>query len=121
MPKEEVVHEEEEEKETFTTWVLDTLGGVKEEIFDSLVNTGGNTSWVDRIVGTLVNEEEEELNEVKEGVREGEDEGESCAVVTWRCLSQVLGLDTIHTMITITLIILITRTILIIVSSLSGV
>ena len=112
-----MAHEEDEEKETFTSWVLDTLGGVKEEIFDSLVNTGGNTSWVDDIVGTLVNEQEEELNEmrdVNDGGREEEDEGESCAIVTWRCLSQVLGLDTILTMIiTITRIILTIRTILI--------
>ena len=46
-----MAQKEDEEKETFTSWVLDTLGGVKEEIFDSLVNTGGNTSWVDGIVG----------------------------------------------------------------------
>ena len=81
-----------EEEETLTSWVLDTLGGVKEEIFDSLVNTEGNTSWVDGIVGTLVNEKEE-YNEIYNGDPEEEEEDESCAIVTWRCLSQVLGRD----------------------------
>ena len=113
MPNEEVAHQEDEEKETFTTWVLDTLGGVKEEIFDSLVNTGGNTSWVDGIVGTLVNEELNEMGEVEDGSREEEEESESCAVVTWRCLSQVFTMIIILTLITvIILIILITRIIL---------
>ena len=110
MPNEEVAHQEDEEKETFTTWVLDTLGGVKEEIFDSLVNTGGNTSWVDGIVGTLVNEELNEMGEVEDGSREEEEESESCAVVTWRCLSQVFTMIIILTV--IILIILITRIIL---------
>ena len=110
MPNEEVAHEEDEERETFTSWVLDTLGGVKEEIFDSLVNTGGNTSWVDGIVGTLVNEELNEMGEVEDGSREEEEESESCAVVTWRCLSQVFTMITILTLITV--IILITRIIL---------
>ena len=113
MPNEEVAHQEDEEKETFTTWVLDTLGGVKEEIFDSLVNTGGNTSWVDGIVGTLVNEELNEMGEVEDGSREEEEESESCAVLTWRCLSQVFTMIIILTLITvIILIILITRIIL---------
>ena len=113
MPNEEVAHEEDEERETFTSWVLDTLGGVKEEIFDSLVNTGGNTSWVDGIVGTLVNEELNEMGEVEDGSREEEEESESCAVVTWRCLSQVFTMIIILTLITvIILIILITRIIL---------
>ena len=108
-----MAHEEDEEKETFTSWVLDTLGGVKEEIFDSLVNTGGNTSWVDGIVGTLVNEELNEMGEVEDGSREEEEESESCAVVTWRCLSQVFTMIIILTLITvIILIILITRIIL---------
>ena len=84
--------EVEEEVETFTSWVLDTLGGVKEEIFDSLVNTEGNTSWVDGIVGTLVNENEE-YNEIYGGDQEEEEEDESCAIVTWRCMSQVWGRD----------------------------
>ena len=110
MPNEEVAHEEDEERETFTSWVLDTLGGVKEEIFDSLVNTGGNTSWVDGIVGTLVNEELNEMGEVEDGSREEEEESESCAVVTWRCLSQVFTIIIILTV--IILIILITRIIL---------
>ena len=110
MPNEEVAHEEDEERETFTSWVLDTLGGVKEEIFDSLVNTGGNTSWVDGIVGTLVNEELNEMGEVEDGSREEEEESESCAVVTWRCLSQVFTMIIILTV--IILIILITRIIL---------
>ena len=111
MPNEEVAHEEDEERETFTSWVLGTLGGVKEEIFDSLVSTGGNTSWVDGIVGTLVNEELNEMGEVEDGSREEEEE--SCAVVTWRCLSQVFTMITILTLITvIILIILITRIIL---------
>ena len=113
MPNEEVAHEEDEERETFTSWVLDTLGGVKEEIFDSLVNTGGNTSWVDGTVGTLVNEELNEMGEVEDGSREEEEESESCAVVTWRCLSQVFTMIIILTLITVTiLIILITRIIL---------
>ena len=116
MPQEE---EEGEDKETLIAWVLETLGGVKEEIFESLVKTAeGNTSWVDGIVRTLVNEQEE-YNEMYRGGGSGEDnegkrkeaeenikkeedleeeedceEEESCAVVTWRCLSQVLGLDT---------------------------
>ena len=85
----------EEEEETFTSWVLDTLGGVKEEIFQSLVNTEGNTSWVDRIVGTLVNEKEE-YNEIYSWNQEEEEEEDdkSCAIVTWRCMSQVWGRDT---------------------------
>ena len=95
--------------------MLETLGGVKEELFESLVKTAeGNTSWVDGIVRTLVNEQEEynemyggggsgehnegkkkeaEKNEKEEDLEEEEEE-ESCAVVTWRCLSQVLRLDT---------------------------
>ena len=83
---------EEVEEETVTSWVLDTLGGVKEEMFDSLVNTGANTSWVDGIVSTLVNENEEEYNEIYSGDQE-EEEDESCAIVTWRCLSQVMRRD----------------------------
>ena len=104
--------EEEDEEETLTTWVLATLGGAKEEIFEHLINTvSGNASWVEGIIGTLENKEEED-NEIYRGGRAGykdnegeigevekrrekeegdqeERESESCAVLTWRCLSQV--------------------------------
>ena len=104
--------EEEDEEETLTTWVLATLGGAKEEIFEHLINTvSGNASWVEGIIGTLENKEEED-NEIYRGGRAGykdnegeigevekrremeegdqeEGESESCAVLTWRCLSQV--------------------------------